>query len=111
MSGQYDVANLKKVIAILGKGVQVYKGVTADGKVDLMDLNQLLLFLPVLQQLPDFAAIPKEIGDLDTADAADLIAYVGAELGGIGDAKTKLIIEKSLLVIAAGVALVQAVRS
>lgn len=111
MSGQYDVANLKKVVAILGKSIQVYKGVTVDGKVDLMDLNQLLLFLPVLQSLPDFALVPKEVSDLDAADAADLIAYVGVELGGLGDAKTKLIIEKSLLVLAAGVALVQAIKA
>ena len=111
MSGQYNVSETKKVVSLVAKAVQVVTLVKQDGKVDFNDIGHLMVLYPALQALPNFGVIPKEISDLDTVDAADLIAHVGLELGGLAEPKTKLIVEKSLLLIAAIVQLVDALST
>lgn len=75
---------LKETKEALDLVLAVYKAqgaVRADGKIDLNDLPHVMAILPVLSPgLDAVALVPKELGDLDSAEASELIAYVGSKL-------------------------------
>lgn len=91
--------------------VDVVSGVTADSKVDLMDLGQLMKLIPVLQ--PGFDGIdqiPAELEDLDEAEVLALVTHVMVKLT-IQDEHAKKVVAASLKVLSAGFGLYQAIKS
>ena len=72
------------------------KAATADGKVGLDDLAQLLVVLPKIAVAVDGAdKIPAEVMDLDAAEGQELVASVAADLQ-VGSEKAKSIVLASL---------------
>ena len=86
MSGQYSVENTKKLLDfVFVVGVAV-KASGADGKYDLADLGQLMpVFVAASQDFKDVGMVPKELGELDEADALELVAYAQSKLPGVVD--------------------------
>lgn len=86
MGGQYSVENTKKLldfVFVVGASV---KAAGADGKYDLADLGQAMpIFVAASQDFQNVSLVPKELGELDEADAADLVAYAGQKLPGVVD--------------------------
>jgi hypothetical protein len=98
---------LSAIIALANVGDMAAK----DGKIDFADLPLLIGVVPKIQPAIDGSGlIPKELGDLSSAEAAEVIAFVGSELA-IGDVKAKEIISQSLVVIAEIAKLVQKIRA
>lgn len=87
---------LKDVLALALAMVKVGRGALADGKVGLEDLAGLLQVLPKVQgAIEGLTEVPAELKDLDGAEAAELAAFVMAELS-VDDAKAKEVVEASL---------------
>jgi hypothetical protein len=96
MAGQYGLKETKEVLDFISAGVAAGVAIGADGKVDVQDLGQLLTVIPSVGPAFDsIALVPKEVGELDDADALELIAYVGAKLVLPGD-KAKIVLNHSL---------------
>lgn len=105
------IENLTAVVdlglALVEAGVKV----SADGKVGVEDLAQVIAVLPLVS--PAIAAvgtIPAEVSDLDAEEATALVAHVMAKLA-IDDAKAIKVIGASLKLVVAGVELVAAIKS
>jgi len=86
MGGQYSVENTKKILNFGFTVGAAVKGAGADGKYDLADLGQLMpVFVSASQDLQNVGMVPKELGELDEQDAAELVAYSQQKLPGVVD--------------------------
>jgi hypothetical protein len=98
---------ISEIIALANAGDAAAK----DGKIDFADLPLLIGIVPKIQPAIDGSGlIPKELGDLSSAEAAELISQISVELV-IGDVKAKEIISQSLETIASIAKLVQKIRA
>lgn len=105
-----DVKNTKEVLKLIISGYKVYKGASADGKIDFSDLAQLMLLVPNLQPaFDDIDEVPKEVKDLDAAEAQELATYIVTELGVV-EGKTAEIINASLGLLVSGYKLYAAIK-
>lgn len=96
MAGQYSIKETKELLDVAIAGAHAGFNIAADGKVDMNDLQHVLPMLPVLQ--PGFDKIdqvPKELGELDAQEAADLVAHVTTKLA-VSDEKAKIYINYGL---------------
>jgi hypothetical protein len=98
---------LVAIIALANAGDMAAK----DGKIDFSDLPLLIGVVPKIQPAIDGSGmIPKEIGDLSSSEAAELIALISTELV-ISDVKAKEVISQGLVTIAEIAKLVQKIRA
>jgi len=97
MGGQYSVKETKEVLRFALAGYQAYKGAIEDGKIGFEDIGQLMVIVPYVgPAIQDVALIPKELVELDAADAKDLIDYAGSILPGVVEARLVQIINACL---------------
>jgi hypothetical protein len=107
----YGVKETKEAISAIIALANAGDSAAKDGKIDFADLPLLIGIVPKMQPAIDGSGmIPKELGDLSSAEAAELIVMIGAELA-VGDTKAKEIISQSLVVIAEVSKLVQKIRA
>ncbi len=106
-----EAKGVKETKELISLGIALEKAVVAakaDGKIDINDLPLLLAVLPKLQPAIDgIDQIPAELKDLSAPEAADVVAYVMAELA-IGEGKAK---EVALKAVALGVAALDLFRT
>lgn len=102
---------LKDLLDFALVGVEAGVKMAADGKFDMADLVQVW---PVVQAAPAaFAGIdqlPAELKDLDSAEAAELVAHIVAKLA-VDDAKAVAIVDASLKILVAGHGLFLAIKA
>lgn len=94
-----DVHQLKEVVLLSVEVINSAIAVAKDGKIGLDDLPQVLRLIPMVAGLSGISEIPAEAKDIDADELADLTASIVAKLA-VDDAKAKLVIEKSLKLIA-----------
>lgn len=107
MYGTKETEDLLLFVAKLGNAID---NALEDGKVNLLDINQV--FSPAAAAKPAFEGateIPKELGDLDSEEAAYLVQVFGNELDLDNDVAEELTTE-GLAVAAALVAYVNKLR-
>lgn len=103
------IENVKEVLKLgfaIGKG---YKEAMEDGQVDASDIA---VVIPIIKEIgPAFDGIkqvPKEIKDLDSEEAKELMSFAAAELGGVfSDEELIIKIDKGLK---AGIAVVEFIK-
>ena len=109
---------IKELTEIVDAGLELQglvSDVLADKKVDMADLPAVISRIPALAaKLPAAVegaggAIP-ELKDLDGEEAGILTSHVMAKLS-IGDAKARMIVEKSLKLVIATVELIRATKA
>lgn len=106
-----DTHALKDMVHLVLVGVGVIADAEKDGHIGVEDLGLLLRLVPAVgPAAADAAQIPAEFSALDPAAAADLVAFVMAELT-ISDAHAKLVIQKSLYVISQVYGLVKTIQN
>jgi len=90
------VKELKEMIVLAAKVVNTGFAVAKDGKVGFEDIGYLMALIPAIQPALDGAGvIPSELKDLSVEEAAELVAFVGAELA-LESEKAKALVEKGL---------------
>lgn len=90
MSGQYGVKESKEVLDLGFAVGQALKNAKADGKVDVADLVYLLPAIQVAgPAMSNLALVPKELGELDAADAAELMSHASVKVAGLVDDEHK----------------------
>src|SRR5690606_14394263 len=93
MSEAHGTKELKELLDLILKGVEVGVLASKDGKVDAQDLGLLLTLVPHIQPAVDgVGMIPAELGDLSAEEAAEVIAHVMARLS-VDNAKAVAIVE------------------
>lgn len=82
-----DVKNTKEAIVGAFKFAKAIKEAKANnGKYDLLDLPLLIGVAPYIgPMVEDANLIPAELKDADSAETAELLALVAAEVGGVTD--------------------------
>lgn len=106
------VQDLIELLNLVCDGVNVAVAVAQPGhKLGLEDAKLLFNLIPDLgPALSGVANVPAEISDLDESEAAQVVSAVMAKLA-IGDAHARDVVQKSLLLLSAGAALVQSLKS
>ncbi len=101
----------KELIHLILTVVSVVKDASADGKIDTSDMALIFKLIPAVGPgIGGIGQIPGEIGHLDPAEAADLVAFIVSELS-IDDGKAKDVINASLKTLVAVVELIAAVKA
>jgi hypothetical protein len=96
VAGVYSVKNTKEMVTFVAKGTNAGFAIAADKKVDVSDLGHLLSVIPAAgPAFEEMYLIPKELGELDAAEAAEVVAHAAAEFS-VDDPKAKVIVEHSL---------------
>lgn len=86
MGGQYSVENTKKALDFIFVTGAAIKQAGADKKYDVADLGLLVpVFVAAGQDFQNVSMIPKELGELDEADAGELVAFAQTKLPGVVD--------------------------
>lgn len=102
------IKETKEALTLVCKAIAVGKEANADGKIGISDLPLLVKLYPAA--LAAFAGgdqIPAELKDLDSAEGAEIVAHVMAELT-LDNAKARAVVQAGLKVLASGYELVQA---
>lgn len=109
MAGMYGIEETKKVVDLgLAVGAAV-KGALADGKIGLEDLGQLMALAQAFGAgMPNLSQAAKEVGDMQSQDAADLVLYVA---GKVGQSKAEKVSVASLKLGHAVIALVEEIKA
>jgi hypothetical protein len=108
---RHDIAALSALIILLVDAAKLGAEAKADGSLSLADGILLLKLFPDLG--PAFAKIgevPAELGDLDPAEAQQLITLVTGRLAGSQSEKAAHVTGKALALALSRVELVQAIR-
>ncbi len=100
MAGQYGVKESKEVLALGFALGGALKSAKKDGKIDVSDIVYLL---PAIQAssaaLADLSLVPKELGELDVAEAVELLNYAKGEVDGlVDDEQAKKVVNAALKV-------------
>lgn len=96
---QYGIKETKEALDLAFAAIHCGISIAEDKKVDLQDLTHVIALVPMLQPgLGDIALVPKEIGELSTEEANELVAYAAAKLTLPG-AKAKIYVAYSLKLI------------
>lgn len=107
----YGIKETKEALALVIGLANVASAAAKDGKIDMNDIALIFPLISKIQPAIDsVGVIPKEIGDLSSEEAAELITMVGAELA-IVDEKAKVVISQGLVTIASIAKLVQTIRA
>ena len=89
---QYGIQNSKEVLVFafsLGNALKQAKA--NDGKIDMMDIGLLMTVIPTIgPAFDDIALIPKELKDLDLAEAQELQNEIVSKFGQLVE-KEKLV--------------------
>lgn len=94
-------------LAVVALGLDVAK----DGKVGLDDLGSVVKVLPfIAPAVEGMGQIPAELWDLSGEEVSELVSHVVVTLA-VDDVKAKLILEKSLKVLASGFELFKAIQA
>lgn len=84
MGGKFGVEQTKAGLDFVFAGVAAVKSAKADDKIDLADAQYLIpLLLQAGPALKDPALYPKELGELDAADAEELLRHAAVRLPGL----------------------------
>lgn len=84
MGGQYGVKETKEVLDGVFAGVAAFQSAKEDGKIDLADIQHLIpLFVTLAPAIDKIDQMPKELGELDQADADDILAHASVKLPGL----------------------------
>lgn len=77
----YDTKNVKECLDLVFVSAGAFKAANADGHIDAADIPQLIpVFVAAGPALKDLGEVPKELADLDTSEAEDLLAYAATKL-------------------------------
>ena len=112
--GQYSVKETKELLDLVFVSGIAFKNAKADGSIGLEDAGQLMpVFLAAGPAVTGLDLVPKELGELDEADANEIVLYAGQKLPQLlGDnAKLIRVVNKSLAVAIALVGLVAELRA
>lgn len=105
-----DVKNTKEALDLVLALYKAGDGALADGKLGFDDLAQLMAVVPKIgPAVADMGKIPQEFADLDSAEAAELVAHVAAGLA-LQDEKAKDVLDAALKVLVAGYGLFVAIK-
>lgn len=86
------IKETKEVLDLALSSLKAYQAAQADGKIDLMDLGQLMMLLPkVGPAVAGANLVGAELMDLDSVEGAELVAYVAAGYG-LGSEKAKKVV-------------------
>jgi len=97
MGGQYSVQNTKELLDLGLASYAAYTFAKADGKLDWADLKFLMAVFPAAgPALDKIDQVPKELGELDQADATEILAYAGQKLPGLVDAEVTAVVNAFL---------------
>lgn len=115
MSEKMGVENIKQILDAVLDGVDLGKGVMADGRIDLGDLDDLFKALPGIVAstklaVEDAAQVVPEAKDLSPEELAALGAHVVARLA-VSNEKAVKIVEASLKLVADILGLVKAIKA
>lgn len=96
-----EAVGVQNVVEIIQFGAAVAKAIKEakenDGKIDFKDVGLLFPVAPLVVPMIDgIGQVPKELGDLDDAELAVLLAEVGKALGAESHAKLALQIKAGL---------------
>lgn len=81
MAGQFGVKETKDLFDLGFALAKAGKEASADGKVNLFDVGHLIAVIGKVGPAFEGAAVaPSELGELDEADAKELLDYVKAKL-------------------------------
>lgn len=95
----YGIKETKEVLDLALNGVKAGLAVSADGKVDFNDLAHVIALVPAIQPAIDkIDQVPKELGDLDAAEAAEIVAHISTNLQ-VTDEKAKIYIAHGLKIV------------
>lgn len=95
----HGIKETKEALDLALGAVKAGLAVSADGKVDLNDLSHVLALVPKIQPAIDqIELVPKELGDLDAAEAAELVAHIATNLQ-VTDEKAKIYIASGLKIV------------
>lgn len=82
MAGVYGVKETKEIITLGGKIGMAFKLAAADEKYDFSDLMYLgPVIESVMPAIEDASIALKELGELDSEDAAEIVAHSNSVLG------------------------------
>jgi hypothetical protein len=107
---KYNIEQTKELIDFLLKGYGVFKQAYEDQKIDFTDVIYFVGLAPKI--MPAFSGIqdiPNELKDLDQAEQKELIDFIIENLA-VDSTKAKLIVEKSLYVLASGYDLFKVIK-
>lgn len=103
MSGQYSVQNTKEVLRLGLACFQAYENITEDGKIGLEDLSHVVAVTPYIKDaVSDVSLVPKELGEVDAADAKELRDYAAQILGEMVDSDLVEIVNAVLSTVVSG---------
>lgn len=89
MSGKYGVKETQELFDLGFEIAKAGKLALADGKVNFLDLGVVMPVFPKVGPAVDgIALVPKELGELDEADAKTLLDYAKARLPEVVDEVT-----------------------
>jgi len=96
MGEKLGIKETKEMVDLILEGISVGVKASEDGKVTLDDATLLLGLVPKLgPALKDADQIPKELADLDAAEAAELVTHVTTNLA-VTNQKAKDLINDAL---------------
>lgn len=80
--GQYGVKETIEVVKLGGALLKAGKNIWADKKIGMDDLGHLMAAVPHVQPAVDnIGLVPKEVSELDSDDAAKIVAAFDDEFG------------------------------
>jgi hypothetical protein len=81
MSGSFGVKATKEALDCAFAVVSAFQLANADGKINFNDVVFVIPIFPTIGPVvADAALIPKELGELDAAEEADLMEYAATKL-------------------------------
>lgn len=84
MAGQFGTKETKEAFDLGFATVGAVQCTMEDGKVGLGDIACVIPLFPKLEAgVQGLALVPKELGELDEADEADLLAYAKAKMPSV----------------------------
>lgn len=102
MGEKLGIQETKDVLALVLDAANIVgEAKKNDGKIDITDAALLIKLVPELA--PAFAgitAVPAELGDLDEAEATELVAFVAAKFT-LGDPHAREVVEAGLKAVSA----------
>lgn len=105
MSGQYGIKETKECLDAGFAVLRAVKSSMEDGSISYLDIGNLIIVFPAIgPALENIAAVPKELSELSSEEAGELLAHAATQLGlAISEPKLVSKINASLkLVLALG---------
>jgi len=111
MGGQFGVEQTKKGLDLVFAAVAAVQAAKADGQINLSDAQYLVpVLLAAGPALADVKMYPKELGEMDEKDGAELLAYAAVRLPGLVGVDLAVKVNAALKVLVAAAELVGALK-